>query len=330
MPSENVTVAPRFHPQMSEQDRKNERRLADRIAAALTRTPLIGKSFVRAAPLHGGKTSTVYKLTASDETLAVLKLAGDIAFMRTEAAALSCWRALGINTPEVLDVGEFSGEPSLPYLLLEFIEGENLLGYLESQTGECKNIQRDLGAIQARLHQFRVQGFGEAVWDGVSFRGTQTSFRAELAESGFEDVLAFARTDGRIEQSDLARIESATRVLESHAESCGTRLLHTDFRAGNILYSPNSKRIYTVIDPSAVVSHPYMCLSYSLVLTEIHGRSDPIHILEGYEQIERVDRSALSAARLLRAILMLRSFGRDKTTSYAKGLQKVIRCETDV
>ncbi len=68
--------------------------------------------------------------------------------------------------------------------------------------------------------------------------------------------------------------------------------------------------IFTVIDPQPAVSHPYLCLAYTLLLEEIHfrrSRAAAVHA-DAYAAIEPIEAPILRAAMIVRAVLMLRSF----------------------
>jgi fructosamine-3-kinase len=125
---------------------------------------------------------------------------------------------------------------------------------------------------------------------------------------------------GGISEGDLAAVERAIDVLSEHALAIGPRRVHGDFRTGNMLRDGDR---LVVIDPAPALTHPYLCLAYSLVLPELHTGVVPIDFLAGYEEVSPVDARALDAALLIRAGIMFNSFGRMRESVYGQRLPLV-------
>ena len=109
-------------------------------------------------------------------------------------------------------------------------------------------------------------------------------FVIQLTSEMLPRGLSFAVEVGAISTSDLPCVERAVNVLSEHALVTGPRRTHWDFRSGNMLR--NGDRL-VLIDPTPGLTHPYLCLAYSLVLPELHAGTVPIDLLAGYEEVYR-------------------------------------------
>lgn len=273
----------------------------------------------------GGNTSTVYQLTRADGQRFVLKLVDDVFYLRAEALCLDVWRQAGISTPTIHQVGVLPYHAGdIPFLLLEFMEGENLLDLLENERLPAPDILQDLGLILARMHQVKSHGFGKIVFQADSFRGEFDTFRDERQSTEFQEEIAIDLHHGRISQEDVKTIEGAIHIVDEHAAVIGPSLVHTDFRAGNIIYNPRQPQPYIVIDPSPRLTHPYMCLAYALVLEKIHTRRNPDHFLAGYTKITPIHENVLTAAILLITVSQLSRWGHPDHP-YANNLKQLFR-----
>ena len=132
--------------------------------------------------------------------------------------------------------------------------------------------------------------------------------------------LSFALEVGDISESDLAPVERAVDVLSEHVLTTGSRLTHGDFRTGNTLL--NGGR-FVIIDPAPALTHPSLCLAYTLLLEELHTAILPLDFLSGYQEVSPVDARALDAALLIRAGIMFNSFGRRRETDYGRRLPEM-------
>lgn len=116
--------------------------------------------------------------------------------------------------------------------------------------------------------------------------------------------------NGDLLDSEMHLVDTARDLLTTHWDRPHGSLIHGDFRAGNVLYDAAHPEPYTVIDPHPAISHPYLCLAYSLILPEVHGSHDhAIYIRQGYDEISPIVDDALRAARFLKALELLPRWG---------------------
>jgi fructosamine-3-kinase len=289
----------------------------DWAAEALSKAGLLGGGRVLATePMAGGQTSSVHKVLLSTGQAVVLKIA-HARVIETEALWLRGWRHVGVDTPEVYAHGVLTD--STPYLLMEFVDGPSVRSEVEAGRLPYEDTLRRTGRMLAIMHAVRGSGFGSANQDYLhsSGAGRFQSLREQLASEALPRGLAFALEMGGISENDLRLVELAIDVLNEHASVTGPRRTHGDFRTGNIIHSGDR---FVVIDPSPALTHPYLCLAYSLLLPELATGFFPVDVLSGYEEASPVNTRALDAALLIRAGIMFDSFGRRRGSDYARRL----------
>jgi len=278
------------------------------LMASLPAELLAGQRISALEEMTGGNTSKLYKIKTGDGTF-VLKLGEEADYLRAEAAFLERWREIGVRTPKVYHFGHLNAASDQPFLILEFIDGQNLFHLLETGQLPAPDILRELGLIQARLHQIKGHGFGRVVFQGEAFRGEYGSFREEMAAAEFQEEIRINLQAGRLREQDLVAVQNAIAIVHRHAQQVGPVLAHTDFRAGNVLYVAAAEPPYVVIDPNPWMTHPYMCLAYSFVLETVHAKNDPIHLLAGYSKVTEIEPAVLTAASLLVTVSLLSRWG---------------------
>jgi fructosamine-3-kinase len=101
--------------------------------------------------------------------------------------------------------------------------------------------------------------------------------------------------------------------LGAHAVEIGPRRIHGDFRAGNMIR--HAHRL-VVIDPTPALTHPYLCLAYSLLEPPLFADVSMADFLAGYQEVTPVEPTLLNAALLVRAGIMFDSFGRRRHTEH--------------
>jgi hypothetical protein len=119
--------------------------------------------------------------------------------------------------------------------------------------------------------------------------GRYQNLREQLASEAWPRGLSFALEVGGISDNDLKSVERAVDLLSEHSLVTESRRTHGDFRTGNMLR--NRDRL-VVIDPSPELTHPYLCLAYTLLLPELHTGILPVDFLSGYEEASPVDTRA--------------------------------------
>jgi Ser/Thr protein kinase RdoA (MazF antagonist) len=143
-----------------------------------------------------------------------------------------------------------------------------------------------------------------------------------MASAEFQEEIGIDLQAGRLREQDLAAVQNAVDIVHQHAQVVGSVLAHTDFRAGNVLYMAATEPPYVVIDPNSRITHPYMCLAYTIVLETIHAKNDPAHLLAGYSQVAEIEPKVLTAANLLVIVSLLSRWGHE-THPYAGNLLRL-------
>ena len=259
-------------------------------------------------PLTGGNSSTVYMVQLADGDFKVLKFAEGADWLRAEGFFLEAWAAIGIQTPKIDQHGAIP-DSSLAYLVMAYMPGKNLFPLMEAEAVPCNEIEQDLGQILARMHGVVGRGYGRVQCDadGRPY-GESASLADTLIDAEWQEILATNLANGDLLPDELLLVTRAAEMLDEQMQGSAS-FAHNDFRAGNILYDPTQPQPYTIIDPSPELTHPYLCLAYTLILTEIHGRIEPLHFRSGYAEITPIDSDALDAALFLRALTLLPRWG---------------------
>ncbi|MEM7125410.1 MAG: aminoglycoside phosphotransferase family protein [Chloroflexota bacterium] len=289
---------------------------------------LLGKRPIKMLPLMGGNSSLVYEVLFADGQRQVLKFAEGDTWLKAEQIFLDAWAKIGIRTPRVYEHGTVPDSP-FAYLLMEFVSGQNLFPLLEAETVPCTEVEQDLGHILARMHTEAGHGYGQVqVSEDGSIQGEVESLTDMLVLQEWRDTLSANVAKGYLTSEEVQLAHQAINTLVEHRGKDGGSYTHNDFRAGNILYDPRQAEPYAVIDPGPELNHPYLCLAYSLILTEIHGHIDPAHFRRGYHKISPIDEEALEAAIFLCMLKLLPRWGKPGA-QYAEVLQTLFQRKKD-
>jgi fructosamine-3-kinase len=274
---------------------------------------------MRLEPLLGGRASTVYRIIRSNGRSVVFKSA-EARVVETEAIWLRGWREIGIDTPEVYANGVL--DDLTPYLLMALVDGPSVYAELAAGRLPYEETMKQTGRMLATMHTIRSIGFGSALQDHLDSagRGQFQTLREQFAAETLPLGLSFALEVGAISAGDLDAVERAVDVLSEHVVAVGARRTHGDFRVGNMLRDGDR---LVVIDPAPALTHPYICLAYSLILPELATGTMPAALLAGYDEVSPVDARALEAALLIRAGIMFNSFGRRQESVYGQRLPRV-------
>ncbi|MFI9412186.1 phosphotransferase [Nocardia gamkensis] len=255
--------------------------LTDGVRAVLseaTGTVLVAAEMRR---LTGGASREVYAVGATDRTgkqlAAVLRRDppghGDIGRMRAEAACLRAAAAAGVPVPEVLACGDTAPGIDAPYLLMNLLDGESL----------PRKIQRDPQFAQARTHL--AEDFGYVL--GLIHR-TPLDSLTDLDDADPLDAIERIYLDLR---EPRPAVETGLRWLREHRPpSRAARLVHGDFRLGNLLIDPGGVR--GVLDwELAHLGNPIEDLGWLCVRAWRFGAPAPVgglgtreQLLDGYQR----------------------------------------------
>ena len=250
--------------------------------------------------LSGGASQETYRLVVQsadgERPLAMRRSAGGVHAPRmpghpgldTEALLFACARAAGVPEPEVYWV--FGPEDRLgDGFVMEWLDGETLgarIARSEDLAGVRPRLARQCGEILARIHAIDVAAAG------LSER-LDRMLPHEYVEQTWARYRAF--------ETPQPMIDWTGRWLMDHLPpSCEPRLVHNDFRNGNLMISPDG--VVAVLDwELAHLGDPMRDLGWICTNSWRFGRSElPVggfgayeDLFAGYESVsgEKVDRA---------------------------------------
>lgn len=206
--------------------------------ARLARNRLGGSGVTGVARMSAGATQEIWRFSLSrDETQTTLVLrrapGGDRITdtgvgLETEAALIVAAGAVGVPVPPVPYV--LTPEDDLGHgFIMGFVEGETLGGRIarsESLSGARRGLAPQCGGILARLHTIDPADF------------------PTLRRAGAAELLAQYRESYRATATPRPVFEMALRWLSDHCPPPPTtpRLVHGDFRNGNLMIGPEGVR----------------------------------------------------------------------------------------
>ena len=206
--------------------------------ARLARNRLGASGVAGVARMSAGATQEIWRfslLKDGGETPLVLRRApgGDRITdsgvgLETEAALIAAAGAAGVPVPPVPYV--LAPEDGLGHgFLMGFVEGETLGGRIarsEALAGARVGLARQCGEILARLHTVDAAAF------------------PTLRRAGAAELLAQYRNGYRATDYPRPVFETALRWLEAHGPPppATPRLVHGDFRNGNLMIGPDGVR----------------------------------------------------------------------------------------
>jgi aminoglycoside phosphotransferase (APT) family kinase protein len=301
----------------------------DQIVAEVVQSPQILNAYIGADvtalnPLAGGNVSYVFQATLADGRTRVAKFSDSYAWLKSEKIFLETWSNVGIPTPQIYACRRMQQEPEVALLVMEHVAGQNLFVLMEAGKVPAVTVLYDLGTLLAQMHQPTAQGYGPPIITDSTDKiaGPYENVQALLAHGEWAEAIAANLANTTLKPREIELVQQAASMLDMQRGNESSCYAHTDFRAGNIIYNPDVPQPYTIIDPNPELTHPYLCLAYSLLLTEIHGRDDPQHMRQGYETITAIDDATLHAAIFLKALFLLPRWGQPGEP-YAKMLHTV-------
>lgn len=267
--------------------------LEERLAASLSRAIPGYRKLLSLRRLSGGASQETYRVeieaAEGPRRLAVRRAAGGVEpgaeaqgpGLAVEAELFRLARAAGVPEPEILHV--FTPEEGLgPGFVMEWLEGETL-GSRVLRAPELAAIRPRLafqcGEILARIH-------------GIDPSGLAGRLKTVSAEAFVREVWERYRSFG----TDLPMIDYTARWLLEHLpEETPPRLVHNDFRNGNLMIAPQG--IVAVLDwELAHLGDPVRDLGWLCTNSWRFGRSElPVggfgrreELLAGYESVSGV------------------------------------------
>lgn len=227
-----------------------------------------------------GFRSACIKVAVDNRDACVVKMA--LTDFITDTEALRAWKKVGVRTPEVICTGEFpkdlgGGGLTAHYLIMELlsqadgappIDGYPFLdgNFNRQQVGEFGNAA---GVLLANAHM--------AVASGETFGGRDIQ-KAETYYQMLERLVM-----DRTEQLDLGvllngRASVLLKEVSTSANNSPGVWVHNDFGPHNLLVLGNNPIQLALIDPIAIVAHPYWDLATAanrLAWLRIRGESEP-------------------------------------------------------
>ncbi len=253
----------------------------------------LGAGPLEAEPIGEGHSNVTYLLRRGSERLVLRRpprgpLPPSAHDVLREARLLRALRPQGLPVPEVLASCEGAGVIGAPFYVMPFVEGHVL----------AEALPPELGAeAPGRI--------GEELVDGL----------VALHEVDFEaaGLEGFGRPDGYLERQikrfgGLLEL-SATRPLpdlervgewlaDNLPESPSARIVHGDYRLGNVMFAPREPRLVAVLDwEMATIGDPLADVGYMTAMWAEEG--DPVNPVAELSRVTRLPgfpgRDALAA-----------------------------------
>lgn len=224
----------------------------------------------------------------------VLKVPRRPGMAELEALFLNAWKSAGVAVPEIIDQGMIDTHA---YILMEFIDAENLKDHYTLNGLIRERIFVKMGETLRAMHGVHASGFGKPIHG----KGEYDDFKSWLlGEDGY------AKKKDDIEKLNLlddsyGPIETVIDILISGLENKSV-YCHYDFAPENIFATDP----VTVFDPIPAFNHPFMDLARTIVIAVSRcGPTDAAsQLLEGYFGKDReYDMRALHAAIVIQAYM---------------------------
>jgi len=261
-------------------------------AQAIVDRLLPGQRVAMVHRLHGGEISAVYEIgfTAAQPPL-VLKVY-PVAFpwkMRKEVTVSTLLRdRLRAPTPRILLADDSKSLLALNFVVMEKLEGENLLGLEKDLTDDqISYAYRRMGEVLRELHQISMEAFGyigpQGVWTAHSNNHAYVTSQfdrklKEFIDRGGDPALA-------------RRVARFVSEREHLLHACTAPVLcHNDYHARNVLVvrSNSDLRLTGVLDfENAHAADPLMDLAKTLYCAPEVDDAKRAALLNGYGPFER-------------------------------------------
>lgn len=218
--------------------------------------------------LTGGASRETWRFRAGDDDLVLQRVRpGRPDGLGLEPRVLSAAFAAGVPVPEVVVDGSASTQLGLPFMVVRAVEGETIARKIlrddEFATAR-QGLVRQLGSAAARLHATDVSGLG----------GLANVDQVQMYEKVLDDL-----------GEPHPVFEIAFRWLRGNRPAAtGVRLVHGDFRLGNMLVAPHG--LTAVLDwELAHLGDPMEDLGWLCVRAWRFGGSRPVAGLGDYEEL---------------------------------------------
>lgn len=246
-------------------------------------------------PLAGGSVNTTLLLQTKGGDKAVLKVSPHRVNreLERESLQLDLLREIGLPVPRVYAHHTASLERPDSYLLMEFIEGNDLGTARHLCAPDVyDDLQRHLAELVLTLHMRTNDKYGrQASLEDVRFDRWSTFFK-HVYEPAWIDVERSALLPAKVKRQ-IGRIhERLDRLLEH--DDC-PRLVHWDIWATNILCGPTPDgtwRVRAILDPNCKYAHAeaelaYMELFHTTTPAFMKAYQKQLRLPEGYHRVRK-------------------------------------------
>lgn len=280
---------------------------------------------LRAMHVAGGRSNLTYRIVdATGEQWALrrppagqlLRTAHD---MRREWMALRAMDGTAVPAPRPLALCEDETVSGAPFYVMNWVDGlvpANEQAAEQLPVAARRRLTEDLGDVLAALHALDPTEVGLASWarPGNYLQRQLKRWRRQMQESG------------------SVHLELAERVHDSlvrHASSGGdeTRVVHGDFRAGNVLVGPDGA-VRAVLDwELATLGHPLADLGWLLASWEASDdelpavTETPSHLPGFGTREDLLERYALRSGRDVTALPLYEAFARWRSACINAGVR---------
>lgn len=248
-------------------------RLADQLSGVLG-----GAEVTDLRRLSGGASRETWMFTAAGENLVLQRTReGGLRRLDVEVAVLRAATEAGVPVPEVVVDGSRSDALDRPFMVVRAVAGETIARKILRDDDHARArtvLPRQLAHAAARLHTIDASGI-----DGLAADDQVAQYRTVLDESGEAHPV----------------FEAAFRWLEmNRPPAAETRLVHGDFRLGNIIVDPDG--LAAVLDWELVhLGDPMEDLGWLCVRAWRFGSEAPVagladrdELLDAYAEVAGV------------------------------------------
>jgi fructosamine-3-kinase len=262
-------------------------------------------------PLDGGCINTTVKVTTTAGDRAVLKISQhrvDRTYAR-EAYQLALLRDLGLPVPDVYDVHSGSLEEPSSYILMEWIEGQDLaLARKSCEPASFDALQEEFAEILRKLHARHGSGFGSVESDTAADHNADnnTAGNGDGSPQGlvgswpqcfaamFDPIIREALPLPILSAKPRKLIEKLHGRLDRFLPGeCEPSLTHWDLWSSNVLVSGNGDgrmHVRALLDPMCTWADPqaelaYLELFHTVTPAFMKAYQGESHLGDGYHRV---------------------------------------------
>jgi Ser/Thr protein kinase RdoA (MazF antagonist) len=275
-----------------------------------------------------GSRSVVFCVNYGRENPYVVKMGNAKETIEAESAFLKRWNEAGVRVPKIIKRHLSNRRLPVSLTVMEYVDAPILSDVMDTKIRIKSGISFENGIVLARMHKVKGRGFG-LVKSGRNIRGKFSSFRKEIEDNLFKMRIPELIEAGLLNLKIYEPLNKAIDMLDKETKSkIKPSFTHNDFRPYNMFYD---KGQVIVFDPNPKITHPYMCLSLTLIKSlietekEIYGKKEYQEILRGYESVSKIDKKSLQAAFLVRSIMNMHIWWKKEEKEKLRKLQILMK-----